>query len=138
MYKRETEMARQKSEVISGPQIDQLIGIAETFERFFFFMADFMRLFRNSLEEIKRIRAALKNGRPPVHWGDILALTEGDVREVLERASLVKFELGTLWLRVDDSFDLNAIKLYQDSLKRTLLDLTGVRHRVRVTQSAID
>ena len=124
-----------RKDVLNGVQIDQLIELAATFERFFRFCADFMALFGRSLREMKAIRAAMKKGHTIVNFNDVLrklAENDGSSIEALERATLVKFEIGRLWVQAQDSFDMCGLLLCKDILKRELRELYGVDHKIRI------
>lgn len=124
---------RKKTELLTGPQIDQLISMAETFQQFCLFLADFFGIFKKSLQEIKRVGAALKKAQAPPNFEDVLSdITDDYVRELLGRATLVKFELGRLVIQAEDSFDANHLKLFKGSIIKALNTRYGVSHTVKV------
>lgn len=124
----------QKGTFLTNIQIDQLIELAATFERFFRFCADFMALFGQSLNEMRNVRAALKRGHKVVNIKDVLGRLPDDhiAIDALERSTLVKFELGRLWVQAQDSFDLCSLGLAKGLLKSALKDAYGVDHKIRI------
>lgn len=127
-------MSHKERSTITGIQIEQLIGMAETFERFFYFCGDFMALFKSSLEEMKSIRAAIKKGVQVVSYTEVLRRVPDEhfAKELLERATLVKFELGRLWIQAENSFDMSGLSLVKGLLKSELKLMYGVEHKIRI------